>query len=303
MDFKLIEDFLSLARTKSFSRSAEERHITQSGFSRRIKALENWLGTSLVDRSTYPTTLTPDGEIFCETAGETLHAIYQLREDFQNRKREEDYILTVSAVHTLALTFYPKWLKTFEGSLGPISTRLFADNMHDCVEALVSGDRDFLFCYWHPGVSVRLDADRFEFIDIGTDRLIPVSSPDENGKPTFCLPGNAKSPIPHLVYASDAFLGKTVGYLLQSAPEPCFLSTHYENSLAEALKMAALEGHGLAWLPESAIARELDAGLLVRCDRPEWVIELKVRVYRPRSSIRPKANEVWKALLEDISTS
>jgi len=40
VELKWLEDFISLARTRNFSRSAEERHVTQSAFSRRIQALE-----------------------------------------------------------------------------------------------------------------------------------------------------------------------------------------------------------------------------------------------------------------------
>src|SRR3546814_7081942 len=53
MELKWLEDFVSLANTGNFSRSAEERNVTQPAFSRRIKALELWLGAPLVDRSTY----------------------------------------------------------------------------------------------------------------------------------------------------------------------------------------------------------------------------------------------------------
>ena len=66
METKWLEDFVSLAETRSFSRSAQLRHVTQPAFSRRIQALEAWAGIDLVDRSSYPTRLTP--------AGETLHA-------------------------------------------------------------------------------------------------------------------------------------------------------------------------------------------------------------------------------------
>jgi hypothetical protein len=45
----------SLAETRSFSRSAELRHVSQPAFSRRIQALEAWLATELIDRSVYPT--------------------------------------------------------------------------------------------------------------------------------------------------------------------------------------------------------------------------------------------------------
>ena len=64
MDTKWLEDFVSLVETGSFSRSAQQRHVTQPAFSRRIQALEAWAGTDLVDRSSYPTRLTPAGETF-----------------------------------------------------------------------------------------------------------------------------------------------------------------------------------------------------------------------------------------------
>jgi len=51
MDTKWLEDFISLAETGSFSRSAEMRHVTQPAFSRRIQSLESWLGTDLIDRT------------------------------------------------------------------------------------------------------------------------------------------------------------------------------------------------------------------------------------------------------------
>jgi len=42
METKWLEDFVSLAETRSFSRSAQLRHVTQPAFSRRIQALEAW---------------------------------------------------------------------------------------------------------------------------------------------------------------------------------------------------------------------------------------------------------------------
>ena len=46
METRLLEDFLCLTETRSFSRAAADRHIIQSAFSRRIMALEEWLGVS-----------------------------------------------------------------------------------------------------------------------------------------------------------------------------------------------------------------------------------------------------------------
>ena len=87
MELKWLEDSLSLARTGNFSRSAEERHVTQSAFSRRIQALEAWLGVPVIDRSTYPTALTQAGRAFRETAEEAVRTLYASRADLQASTR------------------------------------------------------------------------------------------------------------------------------------------------------------------------------------------------------------------------
>jgi DNA-binding transcriptional LysR family regulator len=43
-----LDDFLTLAAIGNFSRAADERHMTQLAFSRRIMALEEWLGVDLL---------------------------------------------------------------------------------------------------------------------------------------------------------------------------------------------------------------------------------------------------------------
>ena len=42
MNLSWIDDFMALAATGNFSRAADERHMTQPAFSRRIRALEEF---------------------------------------------------------------------------------------------------------------------------------------------------------------------------------------------------------------------------------------------------------------------
>jgi DNA-binding transcriptional LysR family regulator len=79
MDIKWVEDFLCLAATRSFSRSANQRHSSQPAFSRRIQALEAWLGTELIDRSCCPPSLTPAGHVFRGLAVGIVEQIHQAR--------------------------------------------------------------------------------------------------------------------------------------------------------------------------------------------------------------------------------
>ena len=79
METRWLEDFLVLAETGSFTRSAELRHLTQPAFSRRIKALENWLGADLIDRTTWPTRLTPAGELLLDKARQLVGELSSTR--------------------------------------------------------------------------------------------------------------------------------------------------------------------------------------------------------------------------------
>ena len=76
MDQKLLEDFLSLYRHKSFSHAAQERNVTQPAFSRRIRALEEWLGVVLFDRTALPIRLTAQGEQFLPVARDIVERTY-----------------------------------------------------------------------------------------------------------------------------------------------------------------------------------------------------------------------------------
>ena len=89
MELKWLEDFVSLAATSSFSRSAEERHVTQSAFSRRIKQLEAWLGVPLVDRATFPARLTKAGESFLPVARDTVRHMLDSRDRLREGARPE----------------------------------------------------------------------------------------------------------------------------------------------------------------------------------------------------------------------
>ena len=81
MELRWLQDFLMVAETGNFTRAAERRNTSQAAFSRRIKSLEAWLGFDLIDRSVYPTQLTPQGERFREHAGELLKQMLDTRDE------------------------------------------------------------------------------------------------------------------------------------------------------------------------------------------------------------------------------
>ncbi len=140
MELKWIEDFLCLARTNNFSVAAEERNITQSAFSRRIKALEEWLGAPLIDRSTYPISLTEAGLRFRIIAEQVRTTLYDARDDFQELRQKEENTVVFTAPHSLSLVFFPSWLTTLERSFGCLHAQMIAENMDVCFVFLTDGN-------------------------------------------------------------------------------------------------------------------------------------------------------------------
>lgn len=285
METKWLEDFVSLAETRSFSRSAQLRHVTQPAFSRRIQSLEAWAGTDLVDRSSYPTRLTPAGETLYAQSLEVLQSLQSTRAMLRGHTSAAQDVIEFAVPHTLAFTFFPAWVSNLRETFGPIKSRLIALNVHDAVMRLVEGSCDLLIAYHHPSQPFQLDPERYEMVSLGEEIVAPYVKPDSQGQPLYQLPGRAGQPLPYLGYAPGAYLGQMVELILKQSQTPIHFDRVYETDMAEGLKAMALEGHGIAFLPSSAVKKELRTKRLVNAAPTHGTalqITMDVRVYREK---------------------
>ncbi len=304
METKWLEDFVSLAETRSFSQSAKLRHVTQPAFSRRIQALEAWAGVDLVDRSSYPTRLTVAGNTLHGQAIDMLQSLQASRAMLRGYAPNHQGMVEFAIPHTLALTFFPSWISGLQRQFGGIKTRLTALNVHDAVLRLVEGGCDFLIAYHHPSQPLQLDPDRFDMLVLGDELLAPFVKVTESGAPLFILPATANNSAPYLAYASGAYLGHVVDFLLNDIKTSIHLSRVYETDMAESLKTMALEGQGIAFLPLSAVqkeVREKKLGQIFLPKGPSLEVRMEIRVYREKpQSFHPGneiANLLWRHLL------
>lgn len=308
MELKWLEDFLSLVETGNFSKSAEIRHVTQPAFSRRIKSLEHWIGTDLVDRNNFPITMTPAGRAFRGTAEEILRLLYSTRDEIKNGHRAHKSNLNIAALHSLAICFFPKWLTEIKPHLGDLSIKINARDLAECMEALTEGSSDFFLAFGHPKVPVLLDSSDYPYIILSQDRLVPVSKLNDKGKPMHKWPGTAKKPATILAYTPGSMLAKIVEQVWHINEMPEY-NIVYENSMAEALKGMVEEGHGIAWLPLSNIQNELESGklgLAIDVNKPKyktWETELEVRLYRLKNHNRDAVENLWKIASLGSATS
>jgi LysR family transcriptional regulator, hypochlorite-specific transcription factor HypT len=298
VETKWLEDFVSLAETRSFSRSAQLRHVTQPAFSRRIQALEAWTGIDLIDRSSYPTRLTPAGETFHGQALEILDALQATRNMMRSHQVAGKDMIEFAVPHTLAFTFFPHWLMDLRQRFGAVKSRLTASNVHDAVLRLTEGGCDLLIAYHHPSQPLQLSPVRYDMLSLTSETLAPYAKAGADGQPLFRLPGDR---VPFLSYAASAYMARLVDVILQQAPLPPKLEPIYETDMAEGLKAMALEGHGLAFLPVSSVRKELESRRLVpAATAGSFELTMGVRIYRERPEVarhvKPGVQALWDFL-------
>ena len=300
METRWLEDFVSLAETRSFSRSAQLRHVTQPAFSRRIQALEAWAGIDLVDRSNYPTRLTSAGETLHAQALEILVALQSARNLMRSHRASGQDVIEFAIPHTLAFTFFPHWLMDLRGRFGDVKSRLIALNVHDAVLRLTEGGCDLLIAYHHVSQPLQLSPDRYEMLSLGHETLAAFAKADAEGQPLFRLAAGG-APVPLLAYAAGAYMGHMVEQIIRQMPVAPALDTTYETDMAEGLKAMAVEGHGLAFLPVSSVRHELRSRRLVAAAPPGvGELTMEVRIYRERTEVarhvKPAAQALWDFL-------
>lgn len=72
MDLRVLHYFLTVAKEQSFTKAAEQLHITQPTLSRQLAALEEELETPLFKRGGHHITLTEEGILLKRRALEII---------------------------------------------------------------------------------------------------------------------------------------------------------------------------------------------------------------------------------------
>lgn len=294
MDHKWLEDFIALVRERSFSRAAEQRHVTQPQFSRRIRALELWAGADLVNRSGVPLGLTPAGDEFLQVARRAVAGLGDVRARIRHAQGGLDWV-TLATGRTLSRTAVPGWLQLVKHGAGEFRLRILTGSIHEGATALEQGAADFLLSFTHPRLPMLLDEQLFESATFGTDELLAVSAPRPDGKPLHVLPGSARKPVRVLGYAPTLALSQILQDGLARDTRELHLHTVVESDFAESLHEQALQGVGLAWLPRALVASDLESRRLVPAGGRTGGIRFEIRLYRSRSPRNDLIQRIWAA--------
>ncbi|RJL05882.1 LysR family transcriptional regulator [Paracoccus aestuarii] len=288
---ELFVDFLHLAQSRNFSTTSRERGMSQSTLSRRIAALEAFVGSELFDRTIQPVALSEAGEVLLPLAQDILEKMEEVRAIGRPKPRRIETCHLI-ALSTLALHFFPNWLARYETTeawqVDLLNTEpLLAANIRN----FLRGQAEFLLTFADDRVPDLLVLRHHRYIVLGHETAVPVSRPDAAGAPLWSLEGEAEI----------AYCGYTKGSFFQQALTPCFdrvgsrLRKVRDNSMAAVIHGLVRQGHGMCWLPRIMVDDDLRSGVLVRAGGPDFDLPTEIRLYRSHNMSR-YAHSLWNAV-------
>ncbi|GAA2698860.1 LysR family transcriptional regulator [Actinoplanes palleronii] len=142
MDLRQLQYFVAVAETGSFTRAAERVHITQSGVSAQIKALEHELGAELFDRSGRTARLTDAGSVALRHARAALDSTLDLRDAIDDVKGLIRGRLTIGMVTGCEVTPLFDALAAFHRDHPGIELELAEANSDHLVAGVRTGSLD-----------------------------------------------------------------------------------------------------------------------------------------------------------------
>lgn len=253
------------ARHLSFTRAAEELHVTQTAVSQHVKNLEDRLKVTLFRRLPRGLALTDEGQALLPVLAQSFERIGQLLDQFGDGRARE--ALTVGVVGTFAVGWLIPRLRDFQQSHPFVDFRLFTHNNR--VDIAGEG-LDYAIRFgdgaWHGTQAQPLLA----------APLSPMCTPALAAD--LHTPGDLAGQVLLRSYRADEWVA---WFAAAATPCPLLRGAVFDSSLTMA--QAAAQGAGIALLPVRMFAQELQQGRLVRPFETEiatgryWLTRLKSR--------------------------
>lgn len=281
-----IDDLLAVLDTGSFARAAELRCLTQSAFTRRIRAIEDSIGAELFDRSRKPVELLPairaqEPEMRALAAG-----LRRLRDGLKRAGQGKGGTLSLACQHAITTTVSPRLVSVL-AEAGSHAVRVRSGNRDECLLMLLSGEVDLAVMYELPGERSLPASHAFDTALLGHDRFVPVAAPGVIEGENW----------PLITYPADVFLGHVMDRAVLPRVSPHIGFTRKaETALTLAALQYALNGIGLAWLPEALVTELLAEGRLVALTGVLPAQDLDIRMIRIAGEARPDLRDAWARL-------
>jgi LysR family transcriptional regulator, glycine cleavage system transcriptional activator len=285
-----VRSFEAAARLLSFSKAADELHVTHGAVSRAVRHLEDHVGVKLFKRSVRAVNLTPTGASYARSVRDALDRLAAATAVIMDQ--HSTGVLNISTLDSFAAKWLIPRLFRFRQAHGDIEVRLstsvkLADFVNDGIDIAIrygSGR--------YPGVKAEL---------LMREEVFPVCSP-------MLLKGayplKSAADLKHHTLIHDAFEIDWAMWLKTAGVEGVdpYRGPRFESS--DHAVQAAVQGEGVVLGRSALVADDLRAGRLVRPFSMSLPADLAYYVaYPAQTAQRPKVQAFRDWLVEEVTRS
>jgi LysR family transcriptional regulator, glycine cleavage system transcriptional activator len=285
-----LRSFEASARLLSFSKAADELHVTHGAVSRAVRHLEDHLGVKLFKRSVRAVNLTPTGAAYAASVRDVLRRLAAATAVITDQQSMG--VLNISTLDSFAAKWLIPRLFRFRQAHGDIEVRLatsvkLADFVNDGIDIAIrygSGR--------YPGVKAEL---------LMREEVFPVCSPM---LVKGAHPLKSVTDLKHHTLIHDAFEIDWAMWLKTAGVEGVdpYRGPRFESS--DHAVQAAIQGEGVVLGRSALVADDLQAGRLVKPFSVSLPADLAYYVAYPvQTSQRLKVQAFRDWLFEEVGRS
>jgi len=272
MQINQINAFLAVAELGSFSRAAEQLHITQPAVSKRIRQLEISINTELFDRISKRSILTPNGEAFKPHAERILQELKSYRFSLSRQQDSPSGSLSFATSHHIGLHRLPGTLRDFKIRYPQVDLDLHFMDSEDACVAIANNELELAIVTLPELADEKLDCE-----PVWVDQLVVVTAADH------ALAGQQEIDPPELLKHAailpslGTFTRKIINSLFAANKDQ--LKIILETNYLETIKVMVSANLGWSILPQSMVDSSLSSHRLRGLDvqRPLGIVTRKNR--------------------------
>jgi len=248
-----VEGFLEVARRGSVSRAAEALFITQPTLTARLKALERDLGTPLFLRTPHGMRLTDAGRAWIPYAERALRALVDGRDALAQVMTASAGHLMIAAAPAVSTYVLPELLERFVAAHPRVEVSVRTGHSEDVVELVLRDEVQI-------GLGRTIRHPDLELRPFHTEDMVLVTAPEHpfTKRPSVTMAEVAGQKL-IMFDRTSSYYEIAQGAFLSSGVS---LRGLMELDSIEAAKKMVERGLGVALLPGSAVAREVQGGTL-----------------------------------------
>jgi DNA-binding transcriptional LysR family regulator len=283
--------FETVARLSSFTRAAEELHLTQPAVSMQVRQLEDEVGLPLFEKLGKQISLTEAGRELFHYSRSIDRSLQEMEEVVESLKGVNRGRLSVAVASTVNY-FAPRLLAAFHQRYPGIGLRLDVTNRERLVHQLQANTVDMVLMGQPPdGVNVESEA----FMD---NPLVVVAPPEH--------PLAAEERVGLVRLAEEVFVMREPGSGTRQAMERFFAEQSIgirhgmQMTRNEAIKQAVRAGLGLSVVSLHTVELELETNRLVILNVEGFPLERQWHlVYRSGRRLSPAARAFRQFVLDE----